>query len=284
LACAILLGVPSVLPAQHWRVITAQRERRSMDTLRVRVEYGAGTVSIGPAPSPLLYDLRMRYDADRFHPERRYDSTSHTLTIGGDSAVARIFALNRRRIRLGAGERRQGDSLTLGLARGVPMELTLALGATDSRIDFTDLAVSRMHAEIAASDARISFGTPNPVSLRELSIHSAAAGLKVSQLGNARASNVRLSTAVGDVDVDLSGAWTGEMALDVHAVMGSITVRVPRDVGVRASVSKFFGGLDTPNFTERGGAFYSANWEGATRKLVINGDVALAGVQVVWRD
>jgi hypothetical protein len=283
-ACAIVLGAPCMLPAQNWRVITAQRERQSLDTLHVRVEYGAGTVSIGAAPGPLLYDVRLRYDADRSHPERRYDASTRTLTIGGDSAVARIFALNRRRIRLGTGERRQGDSLSLGLARGVPMELTLALGATDSRIDLTDLAVARLNAEIAASDARISFGAPNPSTLRELSIHSAAAGLKVNQLGNARAGTVRVSTAVGDVDLDLSGAWTGEMALDVHAMMGSITVRVPRDVGVRASVSKFFGGVDAPNFTQRDGALFSANWDNAPRKLVINGDVALAGIQVVWRE
>lgn len=283
-AFGVALAAPSVLPAQSWRVITAQRERQSMDTLHVRVEYGAGTVAIGAAPGPLLYDVRLRYDADRFHPERRFDPATRTLSIGGDSTVARIFALNRKHIRLGSGERRQGDSLTLALARGVPMDFTLALGATDARIDLTDLAVSRMHAEIAASDARISFGAPNPATLRELSIHSAAAGLKVSQLGNARASNVRVSTAVGDVDLDLSGAWTGEMALDVHVMMGSITVRVPRDAGVRANVSRFFGGLDTPSFTERNGAFYSSNWDRASRKLVINGDVALAGIQIVWQD
>jgi hypothetical protein len=141
-----------------------------------------------------------------------------------------------------------------------------------------------MRAEIAASDARISFGAPNPATLRELSIHSAAAGLKVGQLGNARASTVRVSTAVGDVDLDLSGAWTGEMQLDVHAMLGSITVRVPRDVGVHANVSKFFGGFDAPSFTERNGAFYSANWDRASRKLVINGDVALAAAQVVGQD
>jgi hypothetical protein len=284
MAFGIALAAPCVLPAQSWRVVTAQRERQSMDTLHVRVEYGAGTVAIGAAPGPLLYDMRMRFDANRSHPERRYDATTHTLSIGGDSTVARIFSLNRKRIRLGSSERRQGDSLTVGLARGVPMDLTLALGATEARIDLTELAVSRMRAEIAASDARISFGAPNPATLRELSIHSAAAGLKVSQLGNARASSVRVSTAVGDVDLDLSGAWTGEMALDVHAMMGSITVRVPRDVGVHANVSRFFGGLETPSFTERNGAFYSSNWDRAARKLVINGDVALAGLEIVWQD
>jgi hypothetical protein len=282
--CALLFAMPCALHAQSWRVISAKRERLSSDTLHVRVEYGSAAVSIGAAPHPLLYDVRMRYDADRFHPERRYDSTTHTLTIGGDSAVARIFALDRRRIRMGMGQRTTGDSLSLALAQGVPVDLTLALGATDSRIDLTGIALSRLRAEVAASDARITFGAPNPVTLQELAIHSAAAGLRVSQLGNARARSVRINTAVGDADIDLSGAWSGEMSLDLHAMMGSIRLRVPTDVGVRMTISRLLGGLDAPSFTERDGSYYSPNWDRATRKLVVNGDAALAGIRVIWRE
>ncbi|HEU4640995.1 MAG TPA: LiaF domain-containing protein, partial [Gemmatimonadaceae bacterium] len=169
-------------------------------------------------------------------------------------------------------------ALTLGLAPGVPLDLALELGAAEARVDLTGLTVAKLRAVAAAADSRLIFGSPNPTPLAELEITSTAAGVAVQQLGNARAAHVRVTTTVGSADLDLSGAWSGETALNLRLVLGSATVRVPRDVGVQVRVSKVLGNFDTAGLTERDGAWYSSNWGTARRKLTIDAEVVLGGV------
>jgi hypothetical protein len=282
LAAAIALAHPTALAAQSWRTLTAGRQRQSADTLHLRLQYGAGKLTFGAAPEPLLYEMRLRYDANQFRPSHRYDSAAHTLTIGVDSTTARIFSLNPRGLHVSGPEPKHASDLTLGLARGVPLDLSLEVGAADVGIDLSELAVSSLHLETVASDSRLTFGTPNPARLQELTIVTAATDLTVRQLGNAHADLVRVTTRVGDVDLDLSGDWSGELKLDLHVMLAGATVHIPRDVGVEARVSKLLGDFDAAGLTARNGAFYSANWDHATRRLIINGDVTLADINLAW--
>ncbi|MGH7635256.1 MAG: hypothetical protein ACRENC_16085, partial [Gemmatimonadaceae bacterium] len=278
-AAALAASFPVSLPAQQqWRTVTAQRQRQPMDTLRVRMLYGAGKLQLGAAPDSLLYDIRERFDATRTRETHRYDAATHTLTVGSDSAVTRMFSLRKRAFHASGDDNGQGSDLTLGLVTGIPLDLDLELGATESTIDLSKLSVSRLELDAAASAASLIFGTVNPVEMQELTLRTGAAGLDVRQLGNARARLVHLNSGVGSVTLDLSGDWTGRMTLDVHSVLGQITIRVPSDVGVESHLTKLIGNVDQAGFTQKNGVAYSANWSSATRTIVVNGEATLASV------
>jgi len=66
-AWAVLLGPllsSPVAAQQEWRTVTAQRQRQPVDTLHVRMLYGAGKLQLGAAPDSLLYDLRESVDEE----------------------------------------------------------------------------------------------------------------------------------------------------------------------------------------------------------------------------
>jgi hypothetical protein len=276
---ALLLATP--LSAQRWQTLSAQRQRQDTDSLSVRLRHGAGRLTVAAAPASLLYDIHWRYDADRFRPRRRYDAATHTLTIDADSGSEGFFSLRRHHVRIG-GTGKPASELSLGLARATSLNLTLRFGAADANIDLNDLSVSRLQVETAASDTRLSFGTPNPQPMRALDIKVTAATLSALRLGNAHVSQVNVTTVVGDADLDLSGAWAGDMALKLDIVTGGATVRVPRTVGVQVRASKFLAGLDASRMTERDGAYFSDNWERSTHKLTIDASATLAGIELVW--
>ena len=283
---AVLLGPllsSSVAAQQEWRTVTAQRQRQPVDTLHVRMLYGAGKLQLGAAPDSLLYDLRERFDAVRTRETHRYDAATRTLTVGSDSAVTRMFSLRKRALHTSGDESGQGSDLAVGLATGIPLDLDLELGATESTIDLSKLSVSRLELNVAASAASVTFGTVNPVEMRELDLRTAAAGVDVRQLGNARAQVVHVNTGVGSVTLDLSGDWTGRMTLDVHPVLGQITIRVPSDVGVESHLTKLIGNVDQAGFTQKNGVAYSANWSSATRTIVVNGEATLASVAIQFQ-
>jgi hypothetical protein len=284
-AVAVALAVmdAAAAHAQTWRTMTASRQRGSADSLHVRVYFGAGTFNLAAATEPLLYDLGLRYDAGRVRPKHTYDASANLLTIGSDSAIGHPFSLDMKRggLHLNApGDDRNGTDLTVGLARGIPLDLSLSLGACDATLDLSNLSVRRLVLESGASQTTVTFGTPNPVPMSSLELDIGAAGLTVNSLGNANAATVNVTAGVGGAELDLRGSWTGTMHLVVRAAVGGITLHVPDDVGIQARVAKTLGSLDAPDLTSRNGAYYSSNWGTAPRKVVIDASATLAGLEI----
>ncbi|HET7551728.1 MAG TPA: LiaF domain-containing protein [Gemmatimonadaceae bacterium] len=269
------------LPAQEWRTLEASRSLATAgngDTLHVRLGYVAGKLALGAANRGTLYDLTVRYDADERRVKYSYDPSSRLLTVGGDSGFAKTFAI--RHDHDDADRKGPSPSLALKVASGIPLDLSLRFSAADAVLDLSGLDVSRLSVEAAASGGRITFGTPNASSIPNAELRATAAGLEVAQLGNARVDTVRANATLGHIELDLGGDWTGRTALDLDAVLGVITVRVPGDVGVKVDASTTLGSVETPGFTARDGALYSDNWASAKRSVTIGGRAVLGRVEV----
>jgi hypothetical protein len=72
------------------------------------------------------------------------------------------------------------------------------------------------------------------------------------------------------------------MTIRADVALGGVTINVPRDVGVEARISRTLGSFDAPGLTERDGAFYSANWNQAKRKLILDGSATMGSIDLVW--
>ena len=270
------------LPAQQWRTLEARRSLTPAsrgDTLSVRLAYGVGKLTFGAAREGLLYALDVRYDADERRVKYSYDSSAHLLTVGDDSGFTNAFMIRRGHDR--PEHNGPQPSMALDVAAGVPLDLSLDFSAADAVLDMSGLELRRLSLEAAASGSRITFGTPNRVRIPNVELRATAAGIEVGQLGNAHADTVHASATMGHIDLDLRGNWTGRTALDVRAVMGVVTVRVPSDVGVRVDASATLGKVETPGFTARDGAYFSDNWGSASRTLTIGGRAVMGRVEVV---
>ena len=269
------------LPAQQWRTLESSRSLAapgSADTLHVRLAYGVGKLSLGTAKEGLLYDLTARYDADERRVKYSYDPSSRLLTVGGDSGFAKAFAI--RGGHDDSDRKGPSPSLALKVASRIPLDLSLRFSAADATLDLSGLDVSRLSVEAAASGALLTFGTPNSSRIPNAELRVTAAGLGVAQLGNARVDTVHANATLGHIELDLGGDWTGRTALDLDAVLGVITVRVPADVGVKVDASTTLGSVATPGFTARDGALYSDNWANAKRSVTIGGRAVLGRLEV----
>jgi hypothetical protein len=269
--------------AQNWRTFTAQRALGREDSLRVVVSYGLGKFHLRAAEPAALYSIDMRYDADVFRVEKSYDAASHTLRVGADSATAVRFSLSAKNFRGSSSHgRAESGTMTLYLARGVPLDLTVQLGIATADLDFGELWVDRAKIEAAMGAAAISFPTPNVHPMRELIIDAAFGGLSIDHLGNARARRVKIDAALGGGEIDLRGDWTGEMTVEVSSVLGGFHLSAPTDAGVRINATTRFSGMSVKGFTQRGDAYYSANYDSAKRKVIITAEATLGGYEVGW--
>jgi hypothetical protein len=273
LLCTALVGCSYTPDAeQAWRTASAVRSRDGSDSLRLRVNLTGGALRVSSADDAELYDYSMRYDAARYNVERRFDSASHTLSLRLEGG--------RHRFRGMSGDEKEHARLSLGVARGVPLDVALRLGAVEADLDLGGLAVDQLNVESAASATALRFATPNPRRMRSLRFDVGAASIEAIGVGNANVEHVDVECGAGALTLDFSGAWAADVDARLRVRLGAVTLRVPRDVGIRARVDVTLGTFERDGFREQDGVHYSANWEAAQRRLTIDASMLVGTLEI----
>lgn len=270
-AAAVVLGAaPEPADAQNWRETTVSRQLEGAAPVRTEVTYGAGTLTLRGTDEPLLYRMRIRYDADVFSPVS--DFSGNRLKVGVEGTGSRVRV----------GRNTGGGSLDLELARGVPMDLALQFGAVKADVDLGGLALTGLELATGASESRIAVSAPNPSRLGTAQFKVGAADFSLSGVGNLSADRIEVQTGVGQVRLALDGAWRHDAELSVEMGLGSLRLSIPEGLGVRVRKDSFLTSFDPEGLVKRGDAYYSLDWETAERKVTIDLNAAFGSVQVLW--
>jgi hypothetical protein len=271
-ACALaaLGALAAPLAGQSWRTLDVSRQLHDTADYRVQVKYAAGALDLRGLASPLLYSMRLRYDEARSDPVHRLDTGARTLTLGLDNTG----------FRFGPRSDEQEGELQLGLSTAVPMRLGLEIAAVHGRADLTGLVLRSLRVDASASEATILFDRPNPSPMERLTISVAAASVRAVRLANANAREITVNGNLGGVDLDLGGDWAQDLAVDASLGLGELTIRVPRDIGLRVEVQKFLASFDHEGLIPRDGAWVSDNWESAPRHLRVRAQTTIGGLRI----
>jgi hypothetical protein len=268
LAAAAALGLPSLAQGQSWRDVTMSRQLESNDPVRVYVEYGAGRFTVRSMDEGLLYRMHLRYDEERFEPVS--DLSGNVLRLGAES-VGRGVDFDKH-----SGE------LEIELARGIPMDLDLEFGAVRADIDLGGLALTDLDLSTGASESTVDVSEPNPSTMGSARFEVGAAEFTARGLGNLNAERIEVDAGVGELTLWLDGRWQRDAALALNMGLGSLELRIPEGLGVRLRKDSFLTSLDSEGLVKRGDAYYSLDWEDASRKVTIDLDAAFGSVSVVW--
>ena len=267
LALGCLAASAAPVRAQELRTVDIARQLGDTLPLQVFVNYAAGKVVVHGTTDPLLYSLQLAYDPRRSEPLYRFDEASRLLRLGVQK-------------RSDGGDGGAEGQLRLDLSTVVPMDLRLDVGAAGADLDLGGLRLQRLAVQNGASEAVVHFDTPNrsPMQLMELEV--GAATLRARGLANARARELRVNVGVGTADLDFGGEWTSDLDVQLEVALGKATLRVPEDVGIRIDLSRFLASFDRSDFVKRGDAWYSANWDTATRRMRVRTRAVLGELQV----
>jgi len=269
--CAPLLSA-SAQGDPQWRSLDVSRQLHDTVPQRIKVQYGAGRVDVRGTDASLLYGMHLRYDELRARPLHRYDADQHSTVLGLESRVANA--------RLSSGPRSESGELRLLLPRVVPLDLDLELGGTEAMLELGGLALQSVRMECGATDATLGFTTPNRSHMRELDVDVGAASFTALHLGNANADQIRVRGGMGAVDLDFSGTWQRDLTVLTRVGIGKTTLRVPDDVGVRLEIQRVAAGFDHEGMVKRDDAWYSKNWDTATRKLRIRAETVFGALEL----
>jgi hypothetical protein len=267
------LLVASAQSDPQWRSLDVSRQLHDSVPQRIKVQYGAGRVDVRSTDAPLLYSMHLRYDELRAVPVHRYDAEQHSSVLGLESRSANS--------RVSSGPRTESGELRLLLPRTVPLDLDLEFGGAEAMLELGGLSLQSVHMECGATDATLGFTSPNRAHLRELNVDVGAASFTALHLGNANADQIRIRGGMGAVDLDFSGSWQRDLTVLTRVGIGKMTLRVPDEVGVRLEIQRVAAGFDHEGLVKRDDAWYSKNWDTATRKLRIRAETVFGKLELL---
>ena len=268
-AVILALAMPWPAAAQDWRDMTSFRQRSDESRLDVSVRYGAGRLRIEPGADAELYRVGLRYDSDLFNPISAYRPGSLEVGVEGTG----------RNVRL---KNQEAGELKLALSPTVPLELDLEFGAVEADLELGGLHVRSVEIQTGASDSKVRFSEPNAGACDRFDLRMGAAAFGATGLGNAGCRRVTVEGGVGDVTLDFGGEWNRDIEAAITMALGSVTLVIPEDVGVRVDKSTFLTDFTRPGFVKRDDRYYSRNWDQAERKLTVDLRGAFGTVNVRW--
>lgn len=270
-AAAGLAGAAD-LDAQRWKTVTAARQVTNEEHLRVKVEYGAGVLTVRSGEDGELYNALYHFDETWSVPKSEY-------------------ANGRLEVGLSAQGNHNSDfddwpgeaSLELALTPAVPMDLDLNFGAGRADLDLTGLAIRELKISTGASESRVRVGEVNPEPMESAAINVGAADLHMHGLGNLNAERITVKSGLGAVTLRLDGEWPRDGYLLVEMGLGAVKLQVPRSLGVRLRrPGSLLASIETEGLEKRGKVYQSANWESAERKIEIEITAVLGSVDLEW--
>ena len=273
----VLAGVAVMqLPAQTMRAFSASRPAKGEKMLRASIDFGAGRVVVQPGLATDLYRAVVRYDAERAAPVQDYDPRTGILKLG-------IERVGGGGVRVTSRKQLEQNG-RFEFSPDVPLSFTANLGAADATIDLGGTTLVDIAIHSGATRSSLAFSRPTRGECRRATFTVGASELDVRQLANAGCEEITVEGGVGTATLGFEGTWRRNSSVSVELSMGSLTLRVPRGVGLQITAGRFLTSLNVEGLTRNGNVWTTAGYATATRKLPIELKTSMAGVNVVWID
>jgi len=249
LACTITPTIPDIdIRVPTIEVGDVQEDRRTVPLVGdqpadVDIIFGGGRLQLGAGASDELLSGSFQYNVDRWAPEITQEGDSLTIRQGGDKEKWGIPSGNVR------------NRWELELSPRVPLAVNIRAGAGEGELDFTALKISELDVDLGAGDFVLRFDEPNPVPMDHLTLDTGASRIEILEVGNASPRTMRVQGGVGDISVDLTGAWSRSTEIIVRAGAGAVTLHLPKDLGVEVKTKAGLTNVEVYGLRQMGSTY-----------------------------
>ena len=156
-------------------------------------------------------------------------------------------------------------------------------GVGDARLSLTGMKISRIEFESGVGGAKISAYEPNTIPCEYVRLKNGVGGFDATGLGNLNFKEFEFEGGVGGANLDFSGDWKQNADIRIQVGVGGVTVRMPREIGVRVEAEKhFLSGLHLDGFDQKDSYYYSRNYNSATIKVSVRVETGIGGMKISW--
>jgi hypothetical protein len=242
-------------------------------SLRADIRFDIGALEVSGDKGSQLYSMDLEYDKASYEPAVSYQP-------GAEGQLS--FTLESTH-KLGIRSERQQNRLRLGLTGAIPVRLNINTGVGDARLALSGLKISELELESGVGGSRISSYEPNAVTCDRVRIKNGVGSMDAVGLANLNLRDLEFEGGVGGANLDFTGEWKQDAEIRVQVGVGGVTLRMPRDIGVRVEAEKhFLSGLHLEGFTHRDAYYYSDNYDKAKYRVSVRVETGVGGFRITW--
>ena len=205
---------------------------------------GDFVIQPGPADEPIRIDAD--YDAGSFELTEEFTSKddggwTYEVKFGGKRGWLGSI--------LGAGRHNVNNRIEVTIPRGHQIDLVTKAGMGELEADLGGLWIRHADFDLSMGDHFVEFRDPLPYPMASFRAESSMGSVEVRSLGDASPATVDVGHSMGEIFLDLQGAWQGDAEVDVDFSMGECRLWLPENVRVdieRASVGLGESSIDRP--------------------------------------
>ena len=275
IACCTLPKLPEIdinVPTIEVGEIQSQREEIPLsgaESATVDILFGAGKLKIEAGTSDQLLAAHFRYNVEQWEPEITYEEGTLTIRQGSTKEDWGIPTGNTR------------NEWELELSPDIPLDINIDIGAGEGELDFSEMQIVNLDLDMGAGDFQVRFDEANETPMSVLRLDTGASKLEMVGIGYASPEEVTVNGGVGDITLDLTGRWRGSADVQVTAGVGSVTLRLPDDIGVQVETEGGLTNIEADGF-ERDGDRYVNDAFGETEiQLLINVTTGIGSLRLV---
>jgi hypothetical protein len=193
-------------------------------TLILDLTMGDFNIRPGPAGQPIRVEAD--YDANSFHLTESFtseDDGAWTYDVNFSGKGGLLGMLFR-----GGGN--VHNNVDIIIPRGHPIRIVGKISKGESEIDLGGLWVEEVDLEAGMGDHFIEFSEPTPFPMRSFNVESSMGSVEIRSLGEASPAEVHVEHSMGEMLLDLDGAWRNDSDVRVKFGMGECRIWVPQDV------------------------------------------------------
>lgn len=240
----------------------------------VELALGAGSLDIRPGTTDALVKGTFRYNVTDWRPVVALDDDTLAIRQGGLET-----GLFDGELGIPTGD--VINEWQIALSPEVPVSLDIKAAAVDGEFQLGGLDLEEISLAIAAGEVEVDFDAPGEGNLRRLSVEAGASALTLSNVGNAQPERISILGGVGDLVVDFSGEWTRSSKVDIKTGIGSTSLRVPDDIGVRVTISGGLSNVEVVGLRKSGSAYVNNLYGDSDIELLVDVATGVGRVSVV---
>lgn len=245
------------------------------NALNIEIEYALGKFSLMPGPEDSAFVVDLRYDETLFDPGVDYE-------IRDGIGYLAVESFHERKDQNFNWDDHDGSRWDVRFNNKLPTEFALEIGMGEGILDLGGAKITGIHVENGLAETELDFSSPNATTLELMKFETGLGKFRAKNLMNARFEELDFECGLGAATLDFHGTGLNRCSADLSVGLGSITVILPADLGVRVDVDKSFMSSVSfdSDFKKHQGDYYTSNWNDAKRRMKIDLEVGLGSASV----
>lgn len=193
--------------------------RQDASRVEINLSMGAGRLEIASGSQELM-EGTFTYNVDEWEPVVAYEV---------NDGVGELTVTQPEVEEIGIPDDDIDYQWDLRFNEEAPLEMEVDLGAGQSDLDLAGLDLRSLRMNTGAGDVEVSLG--------------------------GSLETFHMETGAGESNVNLANDWEGDLDAQIQGGVGSITVQLPSDVGVRVTVQQGIGTVNAGGLSQNGDTY-----------------------------